>query len=83
MSTAGVRFLKKDPKFSKVIEKVGKYNIKTTRNYYQSLEFCHELDVSRDEVPEIIQGDPVNSPSLPHIALQYRLTAKRSFARQV
>jgi len=32
-----VRFLKKDPKFAKIIMQVGDYNIKITKNRYQSL----------------------------------------------
>ena len=32
-----VRFLKKDPKFAKIIIQVGDYNIKITKNHYQSL----------------------------------------------
>ena len=32
-----IKFLKKDPKFSKIIKQVGKYNVKITKNHYQSL----------------------------------------------
>ena len=32
-----VRFLKKDPKFTKIIDQIGDYNIKITKNRYQSL----------------------------------------------
>jgi len=32
-----IRFLKKDPKLSKIINDVGKYEIKITRNHYESL----------------------------------------------
>ena len=32
-----VRFLKKDPKFTKIINQIGDYNIKITKNRYQSL----------------------------------------------
>ena len=32
-----VRFLKKDPKFAKIIMQVGDYNVKITKNRYQSL----------------------------------------------
>jgi len=32
-----IRFLKKDPKFTKIIQQVGKYNVKITRNRYRSL----------------------------------------------
>ncbi len=31
------RLLKKDPKFAKIIERVGNYNVKITKNRYQSL----------------------------------------------
>ena len=33
----GVRVLKKDPKLRKIIEDVGDYRVRLTRNYYQSL----------------------------------------------
>lgn len=32
-----VKFLKKDPKFAKIIMQVGDYNVKITKNRYQSL----------------------------------------------
>jgi DNA-3-methyladenine glycosylase II len=32
-----VKFLKKDPKFAKIIMQVGDYNVKITKNHYQSL----------------------------------------------
>jgi DNA-3-methyladenine glycosylase II len=32
-----IRFLKKDPKFAEIIKQVGKYNVKITKNHYQSL----------------------------------------------
>ena len=32
-----ITFLKKDPKFAKIIKNVGEYNVKITRNRYQSL----------------------------------------------
>jgi len=32
-----IKFLKKDPKFAKIIKQVGKYNVKITKNHYQSL----------------------------------------------
>jgi len=32
-----IRFLKKDPKFTKIIQQVGKYNVKITKNRYRSL----------------------------------------------
>lgn len=32
-----IRFLKKDPKFSIIINKIGRYNVKITKNRYQSL----------------------------------------------
>jgi len=31
------KYLKKDPKFAKIIKQVGDYNIKITKNRYQSL----------------------------------------------
>ena len=35
--SAAHKVLKKDPKLAKIIDHVGKFEIKTTRNYYQSL----------------------------------------------
>ena len=32
-----IKFLKKDPKFAEIIERVGNYNVKITKNRYQSL----------------------------------------------
>jgi len=32
-----IRFLKKDPKFTKIIQQVGRYNVKITKNRYRSL----------------------------------------------
>lgn len=32
-----IKFLKKDPKFAKIIKQVGDYNVKITKNRYQSL----------------------------------------------
>ena len=32
-----IKFLKKDPKFAKIIMQVGDYNVKITKNHYQSL----------------------------------------------
>lgn len=32
-----IKFLKKDPKFTKIIAKVGEYNVKITKNRYRSL----------------------------------------------
>ena len=37
MSKAAVKALKKDPKLAKIIDKVGEYQIRTSRNYYESL----------------------------------------------
>ena len=37
MTQAAIRVLKKDPKLAKIINRVGKYQIKTTKNYYRSL----------------------------------------------
>lgn len=37
MSKAAVKALKKDPKLAKIIEFVGEYQIKISRNYYESL----------------------------------------------
>lgn len=37
MSQNAIRVLKKDPKLFKIINEVGKFQIKTTRNYYESL----------------------------------------------
>lgn len=36
-SNEAIRFLKKDPKFSVIIKQVGEYNVKITKNRYQSL----------------------------------------------
>ena len=37
MIQAAIRVLKKDPKLAKIINHVGKYQIRTSRNYYESL----------------------------------------------
>ncbi len=37
MTQAAIRVLKKDPKLAKIINNVGKYQIRTSRNYYESL----------------------------------------------
>jgi len=37
LSQNAIRVLKKDPKLFKIINEVGKFQIKTTRNYYESL----------------------------------------------
>ncbi len=37
MSKAAVKALKKDPKLARIIELVGEYQIRTSRNYYESL----------------------------------------------
>ena len=37
MSTAAIKVLKKDPKLARIIEVVGKYQITTTSNYFESL----------------------------------------------
>ena len=37
MTQAAIRVLKKDPKLAKIINHVGKYQIRTSRNYYESL----------------------------------------------
>lgn len=37
MTQAAIRILKKDRKLAKIIDSVGEYKIKLTRNYYQSL----------------------------------------------
>ncbi len=37
MIQAAIRVLKKDPKLAKIINQVGKYQIRTSRNYYESL----------------------------------------------
>ncbi|MFB5610295.1 MAG: DNA-3-methyladenine glycosylase family protein [Nitrosopumilaceae archaeon] len=37
MSKAAVKALKKDPKLAKIIDAVGEYQIRTSRNYYESL----------------------------------------------
>ena len=37
MIQAAIRVLKKDPKLAKIINNVGKYQIRTSRNYYESL----------------------------------------------
>jgi len=36
-SDSAIRYLKKDPKLAKIIKRVGKYQIKLTRNRYESL----------------------------------------------
>jgi len=35
--SAAHKVLKKDPKMAKIIDHVGKFEIRTTRNYYESL----------------------------------------------
>jgi DNA-3-methyladenine glycosylase II len=37
MSNAAVKALKKDPKLAKIIEVVGEYQIRKSRNHYESL----------------------------------------------
>lgn len=37
MTQAAIRVLKKDPKLAKIINHVGKYQIRTSKNYYESL----------------------------------------------
>src|SRR3972149_5024562 len=49
-----IKFLKKDPKFAKIIMQVGDYNVKITKNRYQSLVEAKISTQSDEQVIEVL-----------------------------